>query len=167
MPALPPCVTLLDQSAGVGFIVEASTLADLFNCAARGMTALIRGEDQDIPSPELVPSEARGRKDPLPVDDVFAVFPLPPAEHHLALEASEPALLLAAWLREVLYLHEAEDFVYGGARFRMLDGRRLVAEVRGAPDTRPPVRAIKGVTYHGLSVDPREGGWSARVIFDV
>jgi SHS2 domain-containing protein len=31
----------------------------------------------------------------------------------------------------------------------------------------PSVREIKGVTLHGLRVDQVEGGWRARVIFDV
>ncbi len=167
MAELPPCVTLLDHTADVGFIVKAGTLADLFNCAARGMMALVRGEDEPVPPPELVSRRARASDADAPVDDVFAFFPLPPAEHHIALEASEPALLLAAWLREVLYLHQSDGFLYGGARFRVLEGRRLVADVRGDPDPRPPVREIKGVTYHALSVEPGEDGWRARVIFDV
>jgi SHS2 domain-containing protein len=27
--------------------------------------------------------------------------------------------------------------------------------------------ALKGVTYHGLRVEPRGGGWRARVVFDL
>jgi len=43
----------------------------------------------------------------------------------------------------------------------------LRGTVRGGPTRRDPLREIKGVTRHGLAVEPRDDGWFARVIFDV
>jgi SHS2 domain-containing protein len=52
-------------------------------------------------------------------------------------------------------------------RFEDLGPTRLTAVLDLAPDTRPPIREIKGVTLHGLVAERRSGGWIGRVIFDV
>jgi SHS2 domain-containing protein len=121
-----------------------------------GMMALIRGADLGGPPEDGDAAEAESRA------------PYATGEwRRIAVEADDAAGLLVAWLRELLWLHEARRFDYQGARFQILDGRQLIARVGGAPDARPPVREIKGVTYHGLRVEPDDGGWRARVIFDV
>ena len=143
-----PGVTFLEHTADVGLDVEAPTLELLFHRAAVGMLALLRGED-DGPDP------AGG----------------PPAEGEteartLSLTADDRAGLLRLWLRELLLLHETRHADYAGGAMVELTERALEARVRTAPAA-PAVREIKGVTYHELSVEPTDGGWKARVIFDV
>ncbi|NIP79499.1 MAG: archease, partial [Gemmatimonadetes bacterium] len=77
-----------------------------------------------------------------------------------------PPGLLAAWLRELLFLHETRRSDYVGAAFDLLEGSALHARVRTEP-ARRAVREIKGVTYHELAVRRAGDGWKARVIFDV
>ena len=65
-------------------------------------------------------------------------------------------------------LEELSDGVgFRGARFDLLEATRLEARVEVGPSAAVPVREIKGVTLHGLEVEREEGGWRARVIFDV
>jgi len=97
-------------------------------------------------------------------------------ERRLTLREEGGPALLRAWLRELLYWHEAEGFSAAEFEFSSLvvprsgGGDRegsLRAVVRGGPDRSPPVRELKGVTLHGLTAEPRGEGWFARVIFDV
>jgi SHS2 domain-containing protein len=84
----------------------------------------------------------------------------------IQLTDQDTALLLAAWLRELLFLMETRRLCYQHADFDHLDERTLRAQVRfqRCPDR---VREIKGVTYHELDVRRDAGQWLARVIFDV
>jgi SHS2 domain-containing protein len=85
-------------------------------------------------------------------------------------EAATAEDLLVDTLSELLYRSEVDDLVFCDFRVR-LDGARLrnLVEAGGVPT--PAVQAegppIKAVTYHGLVVEERDGGWFARVYFDV
>ncbi|MBI4541002.1 MAG: archease [Gemmatimonadetes bacterium] len=129
----------LEHTADVGFEVEAPDPAELFRRAALAMTALIL----EAPPPE------------------------PTVQRELCLDAADVPSLLVAWLRELLYWHEVDGFAFADATFGALSDTGLEAAVRGGPDPTPPVREIKGVTYHGLIAERRPNLWYARVIFDV
>lgn len=149
--ALGPGVVSLDHTADVGIEVHAASLPALFDRAAHGALALVAGADEG--------GGAEG--------EVSGVVANGEVEQRLALEAEDVAGLLALWLRELLFLHEVHQLAYRGASFDRLDATRLDAAVTLGPDPRAAVREIKGVTYHGLVAEPRNGGWFARVIFDV
>lgn len=134
-----PGVRGLDHTADVGIEVEARDLAELFLRAARGLMWLIL--DGPLPEPE--------------------------EERTVSARRGDPASLLRAWLKELLWWHEAEGLGFAEADFRQLTEERLEATVRGGPDPARPAREIKGVTFHGLVAERRDGGWFARVIFDV
>ena len=156
MDEIHPGVKTLDHTADVGFEVHGATLAELFHRSAMGMMALIRGADLGEAPDQVDAPDAEPRA------------PYATGEwRRIAVEAEDTAGLLVGWLRELLLLHEMRRFDYQGARFQTLDDNQLIARVGGGPDARPPVREIKGVTYHGLRVEPEDGGWRARVIFDV
>lgn len=154
-------VTFLDHTADFGIDVEAPSLDALLDRAARGMLALLRGEEDGA---EARPDEAitdRGPGSPgrsMDRDVSPAVT--------LELEAADPVDLMAGWLRELLFLHEVRHLDYAGARFENVREDRLTAHVAVRP-ARAPVREIKGVTYHELAVRSTDTGWRARVIFDV
>lgn len=98
--------------------------------------------------------------------------------------------LMVRWLSELLFLYssehvllssfEIEELVGVGASAASASGSRggshddervlrIVARVRGETfdATRHRVKVeIKAVTYHGLTVERTERGWSVRVIFD-
>ena len=149
-PRSLPGITFLDHTADVGIDVRAATPADLFDRAARGMLALLRGTEDTGDTGDTEGTEGTEGTD-------------------VALGAASPAELLADWLREILFLHGTEYRDYVDAEFGRLDltgGGRLDARVRTEP-SRGAAREIKGVTYHELAVEETEEGWTARVIFDV
>ena len=149
-------VRALDHTADVGFEARADTLEALFHRSARAMLALLRGEDR------------RRAQEPRDRDNERRRPPYMTGEwRRVALEADDLESLFVAWLSELLWLYQGRRFAYEAARFDSIDDRSLVASVGGAPEARQPVREIKGVTYHGLVVARDDGGWRARVIFDV
>jgi SHS2 domain-containing protein len=154
-------VRALDHTADVGLEVHAPSLETLFDRAARGLGALIRGDDvARAESATAAAARAGGR----------SAQDSPPGERmaeRVAVEAPDAGALLVAWLRELLWLFESKRLAYEGARFETLTETSLVAAVRATAETRTPVREIKGVTYHGLDVGSSGDGWHARVIFDV
>lgn len=154
-------VTFLDHTADFGIDVEARSFDVLLDRAARGMLALLRGEEDDA---EARPDEAITGIGPgaagRPMDGDVS------PDVTLELEAADPVDLMADWLRDLLFLHEVRHLDYAGARFESLREDRLTAHVAVRP-ARAPVREIKGVTYHELAVRSTDTGWRARVIFDV
>ncbi len=85
-------------------------------------------------------------------------------------EAGDRETLLVAWLNELLYLHEVEEFVAAEFAITRLSDTMLEAEVWGERVDRarhPLVGHVKAATYHLLRVQPAEGGWEAQVVVDV
>ena len=139
-----PGVTSMDHTADLALEIEAGDPAELFLRSASGMIYLIL---------ERLPERS---------DETRS----------LRVSSGDAAGLLREWLRELLYWHEAEGFAAASAEIGTLEidegGEALLeATVRGGPEEETPVREIKGVTLHGLAAEPRDGGWSGRVIFDV
>ena len=88
-----------------------------------------------------------------------------PARHEVAVVADDPATRLVEWLEELVFLAETEDFVPERLASVELHRDGLRAEVEGRRGR--PSHLVKAVTYHGLDVEEREGGWHARVVLDV
>jgi protein archease len=85
-------------------------------------------------------------------------------------EAADRETLLVAWLNELLYLHEAEEFVMAACSIRHMADTALSAEVWGESVDRarhPMVGHVKAVTYHLLLVRPTAEGWEGQVVVDV
>jgi SHS2 domain-containing protein len=85
-------------------------------------------------------------------------------------EANDLETLLVAWLNELLYLHEVEEFVAARFAITHLSDTTLEAEVWGERVDRArhcQVSHVKAVTYHLLRVRPTEEGWEAQVVVDV
>lgn len=117
-------------------------LAEVFVHAARGMWSLM-----------IEPGTAR------------KVRRLP-----VRVEATDRETLLVAWLNELLYLHEAEEFVAAECTITRLSETALEAEVWGETVDRARHRLVghvKAATYHLLRVRPSGGGWEAQVVVDV
>jgi SHS2 domain-containing protein len=82
-----------------------------------------------------------------------------------------PADLLVNFLREVLYAWNGDGFLMKRCTVTKLTSGRIEATLAGEPFD--PVRhllfrEIKAVTYHQSEVRQLpEGGWTARVVFDV
>lgn len=152
----------LPHTADIGFEVEAETLEGLFSLAGRGLVRALGASASDEGT-DAGASEAA-------------------AEVEVRLERPDLERLLVAWLRELLHrsmqtgqVPEARSVEVGGGRAG--DGGtlagggsgavRLRARVAWRPAAGEPQREIKGITYHGLAVERREGDWHARVVLDV
>ena len=143
-PEIAPGVRELDHMADVGIVVTASEPAELFRRAALGMARLMReGARSEGAEPERS------------------------VERVLELQSDSLDLLLVSWLAELLYLDEVEGFVFEDAAFVELGKGGLEATVIGRIEPEVPDRQLKGVTYHGLRLEPADDGWQARVIFDI
>ena len=134
---------VFDHTADIGLEVEAPTLPELFEAAARALF------DQ--------------------ITDVDAVRPLETRE--VSAEASGTEELLVRWLSELIFLHDAEGVLFSRFEVRSLTPTRVTAGVAGEPfdRARHPVKTeVKAVTYHQVSVDEQpDGTHVARFVVDV
>jgi SHS2 domain-containing protein len=138
----------IEHTADLGIEIEADSLERLFEAGAYGLTGVLVGLEVGAG----------------PSDSSPAVI-----WRHLVLEAPDREALLVDWLRELLYIQETEGLLLARAEVEDLGDTKLAAR---AGFTRPPPvggaeRELKGVTYHDLEVRQREGGWYARVVFDL
>ena len=167
---MPPGVRALDHTADVGIRVEAGSIEELFDRAARGMVALVQDDTAEAAeehSAEAAPAPRTPTAGEAVVAAVGEVGAAAAAgvEARVALEAADVATLLVKWLRELLFLREARGLEYRAAGFDVLEPTRLDARVTGEPPAGSG--ELKAVTYHGLVVEENEGRWRAEVIFDV
>jgi SHS2 domain-containing protein len=90
-------------------------------------------------------------------------------ELRVELAGDDRAYLLFDWLKELLYRFDAEHLLL--ARFDVQVGDAgLTATAWGEPLDRGRhtlEHEVKAITYHGLRVEPAEGGWLAEVIVDI
>jgi len=79
-------------------------------------------------------------------------------------------LLLVRFLNEILFLWATVRLVPSEVSVDGVTGTHVSARVQGEqydPARREVLTEIKAATYHMLSVEQREDGWEAKVIFDV
>lgn len=133
---------LFEVTADVGITASADTLHELFANAARGMFALMIAPDTARPA-ESLPVEASG--------------------------ADLPSLLVA-WLNELLYRCEVEEWAPADVRVLEVAGGRVRGELLGEPTDKDRHRFqanVKAATYHLLECGRDGDRWHARVVFDV
>lgn len=136
-----PTFQILEHTADVGLQSRGATLGDAFTGVAEGLATLLG-----------------------------AWFPGEGTERWLHVEGEDVESLLAAWVDELLYLHEIEDVVFGGFVVQRVGDQGLEAQVR---TTGRGVRELEGVgikaaTYHRLRVEKEpDGSWLARIYLDV
>ncbi len=88
----------------------------------------------------------------------------------MAAQGEEPEELLIAWLEEVLFAFEGQDFAPVRARVDSLADGEVAGTLFGEPfdPTRHAVSAVvKAVTYHGLSIERHNGQHRVRIVLDV
>jgi SHS2 domain-containing protein len=131
-----------DHTADLGLRVRA---ADLETLLAEAAAALFSAIVTDLAS--VQPRECREIR--LPVDD--------------------REYLLFDWLKQLLFLFDAEHLLFG--RFEAhLGAESFVGRAWGEPLDRERhvlEHEVKAITYHGLRVEPADGGWLAEVIVDI
>ncbi len=136
-----PDFEILEHTADAGIIAHGETLAELFAHAAEGMYALM--------------VDAEGVRE----------------EDHRTVSArgTDTTRLLTDWLLELLFITETEGLLFRRFDVAMEDGA-VTGTAFGEPidRARHELRgAVKGVTRHLLEVGREDGGYRARVLFDM
>ena len=132
----------IDHTADIGIAVQADNLEALFMEAARAVSALIFGQ-RTLAAAETVTITVKG---------------------------SDWPDLMINWLRELLFLWNGENRIIGQVAIRKIEPFTLKATVPvdNTPcDPHDIFNEIKAVTYHAIEVEKKDGGWQARIIFDI
>jgi SHS2 domain-containing protein len=133
---------VLEHTADVGFEAWGATREEVFSNAARALEDLMV-DLASIESRREVPIEVEGEDAPS---------------------------LLVNWLSQILYLFDAEGWVFRDFDIRRLEDRSLEAVARGEPfdRARHAVKLqVKAITYHQLALGQTAEGWRARVYVDI
>jgi SHS2 domain-containing protein len=133
---------MFDHTADLGMRVEASSLNELFQDAARGLSSMIVENIEAIRDTETQTIETTS-------DDL--------------------EYLMFDWLAELLYRFEAQGWI--GARFDVaVSDLSLTATIYGETfdrDRHQPAHEVKAITYHGLLVENKNDKWRAELIVDI
>ena len=134
---------VLEHTADVGFEAHGENCAEVFRNAGRALMSIIV--------------------------DLGSVNP----QESVTLEttAAGPADLLVNWLSEILYLQDAEGWLFRDFEIETLTDRSIRGSGYGEryDCNRHPIKLlVKAITYHQLALEKRpEGGWRARVYVDI
>jgi SHS2 domain-containing protein len=133
---------ILEHTADVGFEAFGSTRDEVFVNAARALIYLIVDLDTIAPREEV-------------------------AVH---IQGTEPEDVLVNWLSELVYLHDAEGWLFRDFNIQSLQDKSLSAVVRGEKFERSRHQAkllVKAITYHQLALEQSPQGWRAQVYVDI
>jgi len=131
-----------DHTADLGLRIRADNLDALFAEAAQALFSAV-------------------------VADLATVRPV--VRRDLTLPPDDRELLLFDWLKQLLYWWDAEHLLFGKFDVRVSD-QGLTGTAWGEPLDRQRHQLeheVKAITYHGLRVEPADGGWLAEVIVDI
>lgn len=133
---------LLEHTADMGIEAKAITLDALFIAAANGLREMVFG-----PKCFAEPNKTVG----------------------VTLEGGDLEELLVAWLGEILFIMEQDCFCPAAFHIAQIDHRRLRGSISGArcQEGQEPLREVKAVTYHRISVFQQAEGWRAQVYVDL
>jgi SHS2 domain-containing protein len=136
-----PTFEILEHTADVGIQARGESLEEAFSGVGEGLATLLG-----------------------------AWFPGEGQERSLLVEGEDLDAVLAAWVDELLYVHEVEDAVFGGFGVNRVSERSVDARVRMAPRGERELESVgvKAATYHRIRVAREDdGSWSARIYVDV
>jgi SHS2 domain-containing protein len=133
---------VLEHTADIGFEACGATRQELFANAARALIDL--QVDLDTIRPSL--------------------------EWTIKAEGTAWPDLLVNWLSEILYLNDAEGWLFHNFRVQELGEKLIIATADGEKFDRARHRVkvlVKAVTYHQLALEETPQGWRAQVYVDV
>ncbi len=134
---------ILDHTADIAVLVRAPTLPGLYDAATRALFDVIL--------------------------DVRTVEPRDLSRVEIA-DAEDAEDLLVRYLSELLFLHDARDWLFRGARVEAMGAHSLIAHAAGErfdPARHRIERQVKAVTYHAVLLSEDRDGWSARFVVDL
>ncbi|MGD1101194.1 MAG: archease [Terriglobia bacterium] len=132
----------LEHTADVGFEAFGATREEVFANAARALMDMIVDLDTIKPCGEVT----------------------------LQIHGPDPESVLVNWLSEVLFLHDAEGWLFRDFEIQNLQDDSLSALARGEKFQRSRHQAkllVKAITYHQLALEKTPQGWRAQVYVDI
>jgi SHS2 domain-containing protein len=132
----------LEHTADVGFEAFGSTRDEVFANAARALMNLIVDLNTIKTSDEVT----------------------------LEIHGPDPESVLVNWLSEILYLQDAEGWLFRDFEIQSLRDDSLRALARGEKFQRSRHRTklqVKAITYHQLALETNLQGWRAQVYVDI
>jgi SHS2 domain-containing protein len=140
----------LEHTSELELLIDADSEQAVFEDAAAALAELVRESDDEAAAGSDVNrgagEEAVARK--------------------LSVTGTDRAVLLAAFLEELVYLLETRDLVPEGVADLRLSDDRVTATVRGHTGLAPR-HLVKAVTYNELTFAPRGERFTATVVLDV
>jgi len=133
---------IIDHTADLGIVVNGVDVKDVFIRAAQAMTDLMVKADIN----------EKG------------------AKRKVLVEGEDFPDLMVRWLSEILYLFDGEHILVSAIEISSISPIRLQSTLTVVPLKRGHheiLREIKAVTYHQISVESKNDGWEARIIFDI
>ena len=133
---------ILDHTADVGLAIYGKDLKALFEHAGQGFFHII--------------TDLRKVK--------------PRVERKINLGGESLDRLMVRWLGELLYLHDVDHLLLSEFVVTSVGEEGLRAVAKGEPfqeGVHVIKTEVKAVTYHQIRVEKKDGGWRARVIFDL
>lgn len=133
---------LFDHTADLGLECSGASMADLLERAGEALTGCVVDRS-----------------------DIRAV-----EERVVTAEGRDPEELLVNFLRELLFLINGEAFLPKRLAVDSIGDRSVSCRVKGEPrdpQRHTPIREIKAVTYHGVTLEESGGILTARVVLDV
>ncbi|MBO0796239.1 MAG: archease [Ktedonobacteraceae bacterium] len=131
-----------EHTADIGLHAYGSTLKELFIHAAQGMESLV-----------------------VPLEQVRGV-----SSREIEARGHDPVSLLIAWLNELIFLFDTEFLLFRDFEIDIISETYVRGRAIGEPydaARHELSSAIKAVTWHEAAVTPVEGGYRARIIFDL
>ena len=133
---------VLEHTADIGFEAFGRTREETFANAARALFSLVVDLSAIIPREEVT----------------------------ITTNGPEPEGLLVNWLSELLYLHDAEGWLFREFEFRRLEDDTVSSIARGEKFERSRHHLkllVKAITYHQLTFERTPEGWRAQVYVDI
>ena len=141
-PMEPEAYTQLDSAGDARLRLRAADLAGLLRAALRGFLSLVT--------------------DPASVRSVDRV--------EVRLEVPDREDLLVAWLNELVFLLDTQEFLPTSADIRVISETNLEATLYGekmVPDRHERRLLVKAATYHGLYIRVLNGGLEGEITLDL
>ena len=133
---------VLEHTADVGFEAFGATREEVFANAGRALLFLIT--------------------------DLEGIEPRDCVGIHL--QGSDPPSLMVNWLSEILYLYDAEGWLFRDFELAGLTERSAAGVARGEKFDRGRHQVkllVKAITYHQLALEETADGWRAQVYVDI
>lgn len=133
---------VFEHTADIGLHAYGSTLSELFIHAAQGMESLM------VP-PEQVRIQV---------------------SRQVEVDGHDSVSLLIAWLNELIFLFDTEFLIFGQFEIESITETHVRGRASGESydaQRHELSSAIKAVTWHEAAIEQTDGGYKARIIFDI